>query len=91
VKALSFEVTTGVGGTGICRDSEERSRPDRDAPHRLDALPMQEDRPFAGTATTKNDAGETVSVAHMCGRPAHVGGPAPPNSWRRTANTGMGR
>lgn len=40
----------------------------------LDALPMEEKTglPFASTVKTKNDAGETIPVAHMCGHDLHM-------------------
>lgn len=40
----------------------------------LDALPVKEETgaPYASTATTKNDAGEDVSVMHACGHDIHM-------------------
>jgi hippurate hydrolase len=46
----------------------------------LDALPIEEKTglPFASTATTKTDAGETTFVSHMCGHDLHMAAwPAP--------------
>jgi hippurate hydrolase len=74
VKALGYEVTTGVGGTGVVAILKNGSGPVVMLRTELDALPMQEKTglPFASTATTKNDAGETVPVAHMCGHDLHM-------------------
>jgi hippurate hydrolase len=74
VKSLGFEVTTGVGGTGLVAILKNGAGPTVMLRTELDALPMQEKTglPFASTATTKNDAGETVSVAHMCGHDLHM-------------------
>jgi len=67
-------------GDGACR----RQRRDRRAGQRLrptvlvrtdmDALPIKEQTglPYASTTTTKNDAGETVSVMHACGHDIHM-------------------
>src|SRR3954463_2198303 len=40
----------------------------------LDALPVHEDTglPYASTVTTKNDAGQEVSVMHACGHDIHM-------------------
>ena len=40
----------------------------------LDALPVHEETglPYASTVTTKNDAGQDVSVMHACGHDAHM-------------------
>ena len=74
VKALGFEVTTGVGGTGVVAILKNGSGPVVMLRTELDALPMEEKTglPFASTAKTKNDAGETVSVSHMCGHDLHM-------------------
>ncbi|MGJ9418019.1 amidohydrolase [Massilia sp. CMS3.1] len=74
VKALGYEVTTGVGGTGIV--AILKNGPGLTAMLRteLDALPVQEKTglPFASTATAKNAAGETVPVMHACGHDVHM-------------------
>ena len=40
----------------------------------LDALPVHEETglPYASTVTTKNDAGQEVSVMHACGHDIHM-------------------
>ena len=74
VKALGFEVTTGVGGTGVVAILKNGSGPVVMLRTELDALPIEEKTglPFASTAKTRNDAGEIVPVAHMCGHDLHM-------------------
>ncbi len=73
-KSLGFEVTTGVGGTGIVAILKNGPGPVVMLRTELDALPIQEKTglSFASTATTKNDAGETVFVSHTCGHDLHM-------------------
>jgi len=81
VKALGYEVTTGVGGTGVVAILKNGPGPTVMLRTEMDALPVQEKTslPFASTVTTKNKAGETVSVAHACGHDLHMA------SWYGTA------
>lgn len=81
VKALGYEVTTGVGGTGLVAILKNGAGPTVMLRTELDALPVQEKTglPFASTVTTKNEAGETVPVAHMCGHDLHM------SAWAGTA------
>jgi hippurate hydrolase len=81
VKALGYEVTTGVGGTGIVAILKNGPGPVVMLRTELDALPIEEKTglPFASTVKTKNDAGETVPVAHMCGHDLHM------SAWAGTA------
>jgi hippurate hydrolase len=81
VKALGYEVTTGVGGTGIVAILKNGPGPVVMLRTELDALPIEEKTglPFASTVTTKNDAGETVPVSHMCGHDLHM------SAWAGTA------
>jgi metal-dependent amidase/aminoacylase/carboxypeptidase family protein len=74
LKALGYEVTTGVGGTGIVAILKNGAGPVVMLRTELDALPIEEKTglPFASTAKTKNDAGEIVPVAHMCGHDLHM-------------------
>jgi len=74
VKALGYEVTTGVGGTGIVAILKNGAGPVVMLRTELDALPIEEKTglPFASTVRTKNDAGEIVPVAHMCGHDLHM-------------------
>jgi hippurate hydrolase len=74
VKALGYDVTTGVGGTGIVAILKNGPGPVVMLRTELDALPIEEKTglPFASTVKTKNDAGEMVPVAHMCGHDLHM-------------------
>ena len=74
VKALGFEVTTGVGGTGVVAILRNGPGPTVMLRTELDALPVLEKTglPFASTATAKNAAGETVPVMHACGHDLHM-------------------
>jgi len=74
VKALGFEVTTGVGGTGVVAILKNGAGPVVMLRTELDALPIEEKTglPFASTVKTKNDAGELVPVSHMCGHDLHM-------------------
>jgi amidohydrolase len=73
-KALGFEVTTGVGGTGVVAILKNGPGPTVMLRTELDALPVQEKTglAFASKVTTKNAAGETVPVAHACGHDLHM-------------------
>jgi hippurate hydrolase len=74
LKALGFEVTTGVGKTGvvgILRNGDGATvmlRAD------MDALPIKEATglPYASTVTGTDPSGKTVPVAHSCGHDMHV-------------------
>jgi amidohydrolase len=74
VKAMGYEVTTGVGGTGVVAILRNGAGPTVMLRTELDALPIEEKTglPFASTVRTKNDAGEVVPVAHMCGHDLHM-------------------
>jgi hippurate hydrolase len=80
-KALGFDVTTGVGGTGVVAILRNGPGPTVMLRTELDALPVQEktNLPFASKATTKNAAGETVPVMHACGHDLHM------SAWYGTA------
>jgi amidohydrolase len=74
VKALGYEVTTGIGGTGIVALLKNGPGPTAMLRTELDALPIEEKTglPFASTVRTKNAAGETIPVAHACGHDLHM-------------------
>jgi amidohydrolase len=81
VKALGFEVTTGVGGTGVVAILKNGPGPVAMLRTEIDALPVLEKTglPFASTVTTKNAAGETVPAMHACGHDVHM------SAWYATA------
>jgi hippurate hydrolase len=81
VKALGYDVTTGIGGTGIVAILKNGPGPTVMLRTELDALPIEEKTglPFASTVKTKNAAGETVPVAHACGHDLHM------SAWAGTA------
>ena len=73
-KALGFEVTTGVGGTGVVAILKNGPGPTVMLRTEMDALPVLEKTglPFASKVTTKNAAGDTVPGAHACGHDLHM-------------------
>ena len=74
VSALGYEVTTGIGGTGLVAIMKNGPGPVVMLRTELDALPIEERTglAFASTVKAKNDAGETVPVAHACGHDLHM-------------------
>ena len=81
LRALGFEVTTGIAGTGVVGLLRNGKGPTVMIRTDLDALPVEERTglPYASKATTKNDSGATVSVMHACGHDVHM------SSWIGTA------
>ena len=74
VKALGYEVTTGVGGTGVVAILHNGPGPTVMLRTEMDALPVQEKTglSFASTTSIKNAAGETIPVMHACGHDIHM-------------------
>ena len=74
LRRAGFEVTTGVGKTGVVGVLKNGPGPTVMLRTDLDALPVPEKTglPFASKVTTKNDAGETVPVMHACGHDVHM-------------------
>jgi hippurate hydrolase len=74
LRALGFEVTTGIGGTGVVGLLRNGKGPTVMIRTDLDALPVEERTglPYASKATTKDDSGATVSVMHACGHDVHM-------------------
>lgn len=72
--AAGFEVTTGVGGTGVVGLLRNGDGPTVMLRADMDALPVQEATglPYASKATAVDRAGHTVPVGHMCGHDMHV-------------------
>src|SRR5687768_15391056 len=74
VKALGFDVTTGVGRTGVVAVMKNGPRPTVMLRTELDALPVAEKTglPFASTVVVKNANGQPVPVMHACGHDIHM-------------------
>src|SRR5256886_5458880 len=74
LRKLGYEVTTGVGGTGVVGVLRNGKGPTALLRTELDALPVEVKTglPFASTATAVNTAGQTVPVMHACGHDAHM-------------------
>ncbi len=74
IRALGFEVTTKVGGFGVV--AVLKNGPGRTVLVRtdLDGLPVREigSVPYISKTTTKDDAGNDVSVMHACGHDMHM-------------------
>jgi len=81
MKALGFDVTTGVGRTGIVAVLKNGSGPTAMLRTELDALPVLEHTglPFASTVTSKTAAGQSPPVMHACGHDLHMA------AWAATA------
>src|SRR6202158_1905684 len=74
LKANGFEVTTGVGKTGVVGILRNGDEPTVMLRADMDALPIKEDTglPYASTVTATGADGKTVPVAHSCGHDMHV-------------------
>lgn len=74
IRALGFEVTEKVGGFGVV--AVLKNGPGKTVLVRtdLDGLPVREigSVPYVSKATTKDDAGNEVSVMHACGHDMHM-------------------
>ncbi|HEY1262144.1 MAG TPA: amidohydrolase [Terriglobales bacterium] len=81
VKAMGYEVTTGVGGYGVVAVLRNGAGPTVLLRTDMDALPVEEKTglAYASHVTFKNDAGITVPVMHACGHDIHM------SSWIGTA------
>jgi hippurate hydrolase len=73
LRALGYEVTTGVGKTGVVGVLKNGKGPTVLLRGDMDALPVKETTglPYASTATSTDD-GETVPVMHACGHDVHM-------------------
>lgn len=74
LKANGFEVTTGVGQTGVVGLLHNGDGPTVMLRADMDALPIQEDTglAYASKVMVKGPDGKTVPVAHSCGHDMHV-------------------
>jgi len=74
LKALGFDVTTGVGKTGVVGILLNGDGPTVMLRADMDALPIKEATglPYSSTVTGTDPSGKTVPVAHSCGHDMHV-------------------
>jgi amidohydrolase len=74
LRKLGFEVTTGVGNTGVVGVLKNGGGPTVMIRAELDALPVLEktELSYASRATTHNDQGIEVPVMHACGHDLHM-------------------
>ncbi len=81
LRALGYEVTEHVGGTGVVGIMKNGPGPTVMLRTELDALPVEEQTglPYASKVRVKNDSGQDVPVMHACGHDLHM------SSWWGTA------
>jgi amidohydrolase len=80
-KALGYDVTSGVGKTGVVAVMKNGPGPTVMLRTELDALPVEEKTglPFASTVIAKTAGGQTTPVMHACGHDIHM------SAWAGTA------
>jgi len=81
LRALGYEVTTGVGRTGVVGVLKNGAGPIVLLRTELDGLPVEEKTglDYASTARTKDDNGVDVGLMHACGHDVHMA------AWMTTA------
>ena len=74
LRALGYEVSEHVGGTGIVAIMTNGAGPTIMLRTELDALPVEEKTglPYASKVHAKDDAGHDVPVMHACGHDLHM-------------------
>jgi amidohydrolase len=74
LRAAGYEVTTGVGKTGVVGLLRNGEGPTVMLRADMDALPVQEATglPYASKVTAADSSGKTVPVMHACGHDMHV-------------------
>ncbi|MGH8279842.1 MAG: M20 family metallopeptidase [Gammaproteobacteria bacterium] len=74
LRAAGFEVTTGIGKTGVVGLLRNGDGPTVMLRADMDALPIEEatGAPYASKATATDPDGKTVPVMHACGHDMHV-------------------
>jgi amidohydrolase len=74
LRTAGFEVSTGVGKTGVVGLLRNGEGPTVMLRADMDALPIEEATglPYASKVKTKDRDGKTVPVGHMCGHDMHV-------------------
>src|ERR1700722_17497492 len=74
LRSAGYEVTTGVGKTGVVGLLRNGEGPTVMLRADMDALPVEEATglPYASKITAKDPDGNIVPVGHMCGHDMHV-------------------
>src|SRR5438067_2795265 len=74
LRAAGYEVTTGVGKTGVVGLLRNGDGPTIMLRADMDALPVKEATglPYASSVTATDSDGKTVPVMHACGHDMHV-------------------
>jgi hippurate hydrolase len=74
LRALGYQVTTGIGGNGVVGVLVNGKGPTVMLRTDLDALPVEERTglAFASKVRTKDDSGNDVAVMHACGHDVHM-------------------
>jgi len=74
LRRLGYQVTTGVGGTGVVALMKNGSGPTLMLRADMDALPVEERTglPYSSKVTVKGPGGATVPVMHACGHDVHM-------------------
>jgi metal-dependent amidase/aminoacylase/carboxypeptidase family protein len=74
LRAEGYEVTTGVGKTGVVGLLRNGEGPTVMLRADMDALPVQEATglPYASKVTATDSAGKSVPLMHACGHDMHV-------------------
>ncbi len=74
LRNLGYEVTEGVGGTGVVAILKNGAGPTVMLRTELDALPVEEKTglAYASKVHAKDDAGRDVPVMHACGHDVHM-------------------
>jgi hippurate hydrolase len=74
LRKLGYDVTTGVGGSGVVGVFKNGAGPVVMLRAELDALPVPEKTglPYASHVTTHDDRGVEVPVMHACGHDLHM-------------------
>src|SRR3974390_1106670 len=74
LRSAGYEVTTGVGKTGVVGLLRNSDGPTVMLRADMDALPIEEATglPYASKVKMKDSEGNTVPVGHMCGHDMHV-------------------
>ena len=93
LRKAGFEVTAGVGKTGVVGLLRNREGPTVMLRADMDALPIAENTglAYASKATGMDAEGNAVPVGHMCGHDMHVAWSVRRHCSRRRATLGRAR